>query len=413
MRLRRLIIGLIVVTGVFVSVSFAQKVTLQFPSWQATEPGTSDWWKDVINRFEQEHPNVTVNFYSVPYPQYVNKLTAQFAAGTPPDIVHLPSANLIQFAAQGWLEPLDSRLSGTNIPSQYIPLQKDAMSWKGQTYGLLLLGYGNSLYYNEQLLQKAGVAVPKTPGELLNAIEKINDPTNGVYGIAEITAQNPNIYMEASDWVMGEGQTWTKNGSYDLTNADVVKAVNDYRKSLQYAPAGTTSEAARQLFINGKAGFIFQGPWMANYISQASKDIQPNLKGEAVPFPVTVGGASNNLSLPKDISPDKQKLVWDFMQLVASPWSQELYATVANQPPPRKGAVAASVLAKSPFLKLAVDAASVAHNYMPAEPTIRSQFSDFTKTFNDTMLQLKNSSTPTSDLLASLQKTLQSKFPLQ
>src|SRR5580765_8426806 len=56
-----------------------QGVTLDFPSWQAEEPGFGEWWKGLIQEYEAKHPGVKVKLYSIPFANYVNQLTVRFA----------------------------------------------------------------------------------------------------------------------------------------------------------------------------------------------------------------------------------------------------------------------------------------------------------------------------------------------
>ncbi|MBM3539670.1 MAG: extracellular solute-binding protein, partial [Alphaproteobacteria bacterium] len=77
-------LGMLMLTGP----ASAQSV-LDFPNWQAEEPGVSTWWKDLIAAYEQRNPGVTVKIQQIPFAQYVRQLTVRFAAGSPPNILHL------------------------------------------------------------------------------------------------------------------------------------------------------------------------------------------------------------------------------------------------------------------------------------------------------------------------------------
>ena len=75
---RVLFIVVLALTLIFSTMTFglaADKIVFDFPSWQATEPGFADWWNELIDEFESEHPNVEINFYQVPYKDYINTLT--------------------------------------------------------------------------------------------------------------------------------------------------------------------------------------------------------------------------------------------------------------------------------------------------------------------------------------------------
>ena len=99
--MRRLATTMCLALGfVLAPVAHAQ-TTLEFPTWQAEEPGVSTWWKELIAAYEKRYPDVKINLQQVPFAQFVKQMTVRFAAGNPPDIVHLPSRDFASFADQG------------------------------------------------------------------------------------------------------------------------------------------------------------------------------------------------------------------------------------------------------------------------------------------------------------------------
>ncbi|HSG88526.1 MAG TPA: extracellular solute-binding protein, partial [Pseudomonadales bacterium] len=116
MRTMRTIRRLVLATALAATFAFtnvhAQGIVLEMPSWQATEPGTSDWWKALIAEFEAQNPGVTIEFTHEPFASYNQTMVTRFAGGNPPDILHLPAANFMVYATEGWLAPLDDRLAG-------------------------------------------------------------------------------------------------------------------------------------------------------------------------------------------------------------------------------------------------------------------------------------------------------------
>ena len=88
-----------------------------------------------------------------------------------------------------------------------------------------------------------------------------------------------------ASWVIGSGADWLKGGKYNFTDPAVVKAVDNWRQSVGYAPKGTNSATARQLFVDGKVAFLRDGPWVWGAVEKASAENKPNLRitGPAVP----------------------------------------------------------------------------------------------------------------------------------
>ena len=393
------------------SPAVSAQTVLDFPTWQAEEPGVSTWWKDLIAAYEKKYPDTKVNIQQVPFAQFVKQMTVRFAAGSPPDIVHLPSRDFASFADQGWLEPLDERLKATDILRTWTPLESE-MSWGGKTQGVLLMGYGGMLFYNEQKLKDAKLDVPKTTDQWLAAMKATTDASKGNFGLATITAEHPNMVVEMASWVIGSGADWLKGGKYNFTDPAVVKAVDGWRQSVTYAPKGTNSAQARQLFIDGKVTFLRDGPWVWGAVAKAPADVKPSLKIGALPFAVTPGGASNSLHLAAKTDAKKKDAAWKFIELAASPEWQNRYA-LTGSPAPRKGVLTAADLAKEPQLKVINDEAAKAQNLFPAVQTVRANYNDFATAVTKSGMKMISTQEPTDKVLAELQKELEKTVPLK
>lgn len=403
--------GLAIAIGIGGATGARAQVTLDFPSWQAEEPGVSTWWKALIAEFERENPGTKVNFYSIPFAQYVQQLTVRFAAGNPPDVVHLPTRNFAAFASQGWLAPLDDRLRETDIAATWSPLQAD-MAWDGRTRGVLLMGYGSLLYYNEKLLKDAGLAVPTTPAQWLEAIEKTTRRDQGVFGLVATSIEHPNLVVEAGTWVMGQGLDWVRGGKYAFTDPKVVAAIDAYRRSMRSAPPGTNSTTARQLFLDGKATFLRDGPWIWAFVAKAPDATRDSLKVARVPFPSVTGGTSNSLHIAAATPRDRQDLAWKLMRLAASPRFQGEYTVLSGAPAARKGSLPPDAAQKLPHLQLVMDSAATAVSVFPSHPALQQGYNEFASIFGRAMLRLQSTQEPTDRVLAALQRELERAVPL-
>ena len=391
--------------------ALAQGVTLDFPSWQAEEPGFAEWWKSLVQEYEGKHVGVKVKLYSIPFANYVNQLTVRFAGQNPPDIVHLPSRNFASFASQGWLEPMDEWLKASDIPGHWSKLQSD-MTWDGKTYGLLLLPYGNLLYYNEKILQDAGVKVPATPVEWLDAMARTTNRDKGQFGLVTTTAEHPNMFIDAATWVLGQKHDWLKGNKYNFGDPGVVAAMDQFRRSLSFAPPGTNSAVARQLFIDGKAAFLRDGPWVWATLQKAKPEIRPLLKMAQLPFPVVTGGASNSLHIPAKIDAQKKKLVWEFIALAATPAWQEKYVQLTGSPAGRLNMINAEQAKKDPHLAAITQASERAENLFPMQPALRENYNEFATLFSRAVVRMQSSTQATDAILANLQKEVAAAIPL-
>lgn len=389
-----------------------QAITLDFPSWQAEEAGISNWWRAVIARFEQQNPGVRVNLYQIPFAQFVNQMTTRFAGNNPPDIVHLPTRNFASFAAQDWLAPLDDRLRQTDVAQTWTGLREE-MVWDGKTQGLLLMGYGSILFYNERLLNEAGVALPTTPDQFLAALERLTRRDQGQFGFGATTVEHPQLLVDVGTWVTGLGLDWVEGGRYRFTDPRIVAAFDQYRRAIRFAPPGQSAEASRQLFVDGKIGFLRDGPWVWAATQRANEALRPSLKVARLPFQYVSGGTSNSLHMSSRLSGRKLELVWEFMKVVITPEMQEQFTVLSGAPAPRRGALSAAQAERLPHLRIVNSAAEEARNLFPTLPPLRENYNEFARALAQAVMRLQSSDAPTAPVLAELQAALERQIPLR
>jgi len=367
----------------------AREIVLEFPSWQATEPGTMDFWKALIGEFERLHPGVRIDFYPVPFDVYVRTMLTRFAGGNPPDIVHLPARDLWVFAE--WLEPMDEELG--DLIEKWIPLQRWCIDDAGNTIAFLVLGFGFVMVYNELLLKEAGIEhVPTTWDALLEAAVRITDKDKGIWGYAIDTAGGTHTfdYLIA---VVSIGLTGKNILSDDGEfREDVFRQTAEYIRALVdsgASPRGMSRLVCRELVVEGKAGFYIDGPWILAYLDMAKPELRPHLKLALVPAAKEMGvagGVSNSLSVPKGLDSQKRALVYDFIRLLATPEWQRKYALIAGLPAPGgPGMFAPGELEElRPELAVSFEAAALAVDFIPL--CVKKVFPEYRRAITEPMM---------------------------
>ncbi|MDJ1645436.1 ABC transporter substrate-binding protein, partial [Streptomyces pakalii] len=326
------------------------RTVLEFPSWQAGDSTFSLWWKELIAAFRKQRPDIDVDFYGLPFDSYVDQLTIRFAANDRPDILHLPARNAAEFAGRGWLAPLEDRLRGTDVESTWTPLQEE-MALDGKDYGVLLLGYGYCLYYNEELLRSAGARVPTTVDEMVTAAEAVTG--KGVYGFGATTAPNPDNYTELAAFVVGAGGALSRDdGTFSADSDAAVEGMEQYRRALAHAPRGIQSQQRNELFLTGKIAMLLDGPFFLNELADASARVRPALSVARAPFSRVPGGVSNSIHIPAGLDARRTQAVWEFIALATTPAWQRRYVELTVNPAPRRGSLTARAVARTPELEL-------------------------------------------------------------
>lgn len=385
-----LIVGLLV--GGASAGAAAQEIVLDFPSWQVTEPGTSDWYRELIEQFERENPGVKVNFNHIPFTNYTRTMITRFAAGEVPDIFHVPAADLMAFAREGWLENLDPYLAETDVNETWSPLQA-GLKYEDKTMAVLVLGYGFVLGYNQKMLDEAGVSVPTTPEELLEVAKAVTKDVDGdglidQYGIAFPTVKHPGLYNEATKHIVHHGGHWT-TPSGELNRPAIIAGLKSLKALVDagVVPMGLDNNAKRQFWMEGKAAMMTEGPWIEAYMDSAPEHVRPHLRVAPLPFANgPVGGASNALAIPANLSPERKRLAWAFIELLSRPESQKKYAAIAGQPPARVGVIDEEILAARPNMQLYAEEAAKAVDY--TAPGTELYFTQFRDAALDTILDV-------------------------
>ncbi len=304
----------------------AQSSTLIFPSWQQDEPGSGDWFRARIAEFEASHPGVTIDFIKVALNDHIQQLVTQFAAGSPPQIIHLPYRNYVEVAAQGFMEPLDSYLADTDVPTAWVPFQEAAVI-DGTTYAIVLLGYGFGMMYNEQLFEEAGVAIPTTGEEFVAAAKALTvGPDQFGFGTTTIPGNNMAAHIITS--IVGAGGAVTTDGVPSVNTPEAIQGMQwwvDVVKS-GASPTGLDTGQLRQLFQQGKIAMYFDGPWGQGFINSAPDEIRPYLKVAPMPFGgIVPGGISNVIGMAADISAEDKALAWDYLKSLTTVEAQTDY----------------------------------------------------------------------------------------
>ncbi|MHA6632019.1 ABC transporter substrate-binding protein [Pseudonocardia sichuanensis] len=382
-------------------------LVLEFPSWQAADESFSPWWRELIAAYEAEHRGVDIDFYQVPFDSFVAQQTTRFAAGDPPDVVHLPASNAVQFAARGWLAPLDEQLATTDVAQTWSPLQEQ-MRWDGHTYGLLLLGYGYALFYNEQLLADAGVGVPTDPQQMLAAARAVSALSDDVFGFGATTVQNPDNYTEMTAFVVGNGGAWSQpDGRISTDDPAVLEGMRQYRDLVATAPPGIQSQQRNELFFNGQIAMVIDGPFLLSEVQGAPEEVRQHLEVAAPPFPVVPGGVSNSLHVPADADPETAAAVWDLIEMASRPEWQRRYTELTAVPAPRKGSVTAEALAATPELELFGQLADQAVDIFPRSPELRRNHGRVSDAVASAAIRLIASGTPVDEAAATLRTDLE------
>ncbi len=161
------------------------------------QPKFTNYFQEVIAKFEQAHPGTKVKWVDVPWSGMESKILAAMQAKTAPDVVNLNPDFAAQLAAKNaWLE-LDSRLVNGES-KQYLPGMWQANSLNEKSFGLPWYLTTNITIYNQELFKKAGITQPpKTYQELAQVAKQIKEKTGKYAFFATLVPEDANDVLES------------------------------------------------------------------------------------------------------------------------------------------------------------------------------------------------------------------------
>lgn len=179
---------------------------------------TNRFWNGIKKQFESSYPGATLKLVGVPgnAADVANTAALRFKSkSTAPDVLEFNTAFTPQFAASGYLMPLNGFLSSAkNAPFwKNFPANVKALGTVGKNVYSLSIGSNISgIFYNKAMLRKAGIALPWNPKswtEILTAAQKVKKSNPGVIPLwlaAGVTG-GPGVVLQGTGNLIYGSQT--------------------------------------------------------------------------------------------------------------------------------------------------------------------------------------------------------------
>jgi multiple sugar transport system substrate-binding protein len=173
--------------------SAAQAVEIEY--WQYFFDARVEAMEQLIESFEEQNPDITVTMTHFPYADYRTKVAAAIPAGEGPDVVQLFYGWLNDYVAADLIQPLPADMfPAEEIDAEFFPMVQ-AMKEGDQYWALPTAVRSLALFYNERLMEEAGVEPPTTLDEMVEAARAMTK----VDGAGNVTQVGITAGMTAQD----------------------------------------------------------------------------------------------------------------------------------------------------------------------------------------------------------------------
>lgn len=224
--------------------------------------GNEENLQAIVDAFEDENPDITVEVTTLPYGDYGTALQTDLAAGTVSDVFDIEYANYRQFQADGVLAPIE-----VAAPDAYRPSLLEAYATDGTQYALPSSFSDVVLYYNKDLFDAAGLDYPTndwTWDDERAAAEALTDQAAGVWGdhqpvsfyeYYKALAQNGGEFLNA------DGTAVAFNTPEGIEAAEwLVGKSGTVMPTIEQGQG--TADFDTNLFRDGKLGMLHSGIWV-------------------------------------------------------------------------------------------------------------------------------------------------------
>ncbi|WP_394649384.1 ABC transporter substrate-binding protein [uncultured Deinococcus sp.] len=382
--------------------------TLQYVLWDSNQQPA---YQQCANAFTKANPDITVKISQKGWDDYWSSLTTGFVSGTAPDVFTNHLGYYPQFAANNQLVDLAPYIARDKLDTGiYYPGLKDLWGRNGKQYGLPKDFDTVAIFYNADLLAKAGMKPadlanltwnPKDGGTYQKAMARLSLDKSGNSGLsAKFNPKQVNQYGYQTGYgTTFNGQTqWSflaatlgwkhldqpfaRTYHYDDPRfAQTVQWLADLgtrglTPTYQESKAGDDS-----LFRAGRAAMVTNGSWMiADYTSKLP------FKVGIAPLPKGPNGKRmsmfNGLADSIWVGSKNKDAAWKWVKFLASRGCQDLVGRSGSVLP----AIPASTnLALAAFKAKGVDASVFVNQAKTPGGTFYYPISDKASEVNDIM----------------------------
>lgn len=229
--------------------------------------------RNMTKDFEKQNPNVKVNLEFVAYEALHDKIVASQAAGTNGyDAVLFDVIWPAEFSQNGFLQDVTNRIPKSD-DAKVFPGAWTTVTYDNHRYGMPWILDTEYLYYNKDMLKRAGIQHPPRTWEELQQQAEILKKKNVVkYPIVWSWAQAEALITDYTTLVSAFGGQFYK-GDQPVFNTDGgLKALQYMTNSLKSGVTNPNStqyleEDVRRVFSSGQAAFALNWTYMYNLVN--------------------------------------------------------------------------------------------------------------------------------------------------
>lgn len=288
--------------------------------------------------FTKANPDVTVNLEFVPYEGLHDKTVLAQGSGGGYDVVLFDVIWPAEYATNKVLVDVTDKIT-PEMTSGVLPGAWTTVEYDGKRYGMPWILDTKYLFYNKEILEKAGIKTPpKTWAELAEQAKTIKDKGLLATPIAWSWSQAEAAICDYTTLVSAYGGSFLKDGKPVFQTGGGLDALNYMVDSYKSGLTNPNSkefleEDVRRVFQNGEAAFALNWTYMYN-MANDPKDSKVAGKVGVVPAPgvegkSTVSAVNGSMGLGITSTSKHPDEAWKYITFMTSQATQNQYAKLS------------------------------------------------------------------------------------
>lgn len=332
------------------------------------------FWEKHVAAFEQANPDIDVTLEVVGWNTMHDTTAQRIAADQMPDLVNTATIWVPEWVEADAIRPLDVELVPTEMQDGFVPsLFEKGAEYEGKNWGLPIAAAARALFYNVELMEKAGLdasSPPRTWPEFEQSLVALKEKT-GAFGFA-YDAKGVRAFRNFGFFLWNNGgDFFDENGMAAFNSPAGIEAltflVGLAKKGVVPDPTGTTLEDFQPMFEAGRVATMISG----NFAMAGLTKNAPNLAFSIGPVPVkdastppVTWGVTDTLVISKKAPTEASR---KFIAYIFSPAIRTEFDTAEGMLPVLKAQASEAVFAEDAKIKAFMEMLPVAR-FDPLHP---------------------------------------------
>lgn len=316
-------------------------------SAESKEPVTIEFWHEysesngqiavldnLIAQFEAENPDIKVDAVYMEWSALHDNVVAGATTGTLPDVLRGDIAFVPQFEDLDVLVDMSALSNYTDVASTLLESANSTALIDGKYYGLASNTNTKILFYNQTMLDAAGITVPATQEEMWQTATALS--SDNVFGFVEAWTGwwnvGPYIWSNGGDVLSEDYSTATGYVNSDIAVAMVQKLADLYAaKVLTGSTLDPGAVGDTDGWSAGTYAMEVDGPWRGTSLNDAGIAYGAVQLPKGTAGSVSILGGEDFMMFNASSEAEKEAS-WEFIQFMTGEEAQAAMAQVGQMP---------------------------------------------------------------------------------